>query len=332
MERKAPAYRHSHSHLWLVGLFGLTAGLVLLVYVPKLRAVSSIPILFAGFRLVGVTTLLTSLYLMAGKRLTRRWAHHHRGGLEVAAGTYDFGWSPEWTIGPALASLVAIAAAVALQVAAPAWWPISFLLVLLAASFFAGHLITRASGQADDAVFPMVDLLTGDSGLVLDGGCGAGRTTIAVARAFKKGRIIALDRFDADYIDGGGRALLEHNLRLAGLEDRVSIVEGDLTQLPFPDGTFDSAVSAHALDHLGRQKEQGLREMKRVLKPGGRFLLVVWVPGWTMFAVANILSFSLTAKAVWRRMAGNVGLETLDEGSFNGVWYLLLGKPAIEAL
>ena len=173
----------------------------------------------------------------------------------------------------------------------------------------------------------MVDLLSGPDDLVLDAGSGAGRTAIAIGRIVRNGRIVAVDRFDSNYIADGGRALLERNIALAGLADRVDVEHGDLTALPFKEGTFDSAVSAHAIDHLGRNKQRGLEEILRVLKPGGRFLLVVWVPGWTMFAVANLLSFFLTRPQRWRDMASEAGYELLDEGTFNGVWFLLLGRP-----
>jgi ubiquinone/menaquinone biosynthesis C-methylase UbiE len=173
----------------------------------------------------------------------------------------------------------------------------------------------------------MVDLIRGDQDLVLDAGCGAGRTTIALARGLKAGRVVAVDRFDAGYIDDGGRKLLERNLRLAGLTDRVEIQAADLTALPFPDGRFDAVVSTHVYDHLGDKKEQGLREAVRVLKPGGRFLMAVWVPGWTMFTVANLLSFFLTSKARWREMAGRAGFTVVDEGAFNHAWFVLLEKP-----
>jgi SAM-dependent methyltransferase len=198
---------------------------------------------------------------------------------------------------------------------------------LLAAAFFAGGLVTRSAGRYEHALLPAVDLLSGDDNLVLDAGCGAGRTTIALGRAFKKTRIVALDRFDADYIEGGGRLLLERNLQFAKISGRVSVECGDLTALPFADHSFDAIVSAHAIDHLGPQTEQGLREVERVLKPSGRLLLIVWVPGWTMFAVANVLAFSLAPKRAWRRMAAGAGLELCDEGMFNGSWFFLLKKP-----
>ena len=182
--------------------------------------------------------------------------------------------------------------------------------------------------RADHAVLPMVSLLSGDNDLVLDAGCGAGRTTIALGRALRNSSIVAIDRFDAGYIEGGGKALIERNLRIAGLSQRVRVETGDLTALPFPDATFDSAVSTHVYDHLGSMKEKGLCEAFRVLKPGGRFLIGLSVPGWAMFAVGNFLSFFLTTKNGWRIMAGGAGFDIADESVVNGVWFALLTKPA----
>jgi SAM-dependent methyltransferase len=314
---------HNHGHMLWVGVAGIAAGAALIIYVPSLRPVSNVLFLFAGFHLVGAAVVMGSLYLLAGRRIGRWFAL----ALARDAAKFDFGWAPAWTHGPWIASLVLAATAVALQVAAPAWWPAAMAAMLLAAAFFAGGLITRSAGRHEQALLPAVDLLSGNDSLVLDAGCGAGRTTIALARAFKKTRIVALDRFDAEYIEGGGRLLLEHNLQLAKLSGRVTIARGDLTALPFDDRSFDAAVSAHAIDHLGPQTEQGLREAMRVLKPGGHLLLIVWVPSWTIFAVANVLAFSLAPKRAWRRMTASVGLELCDEGTFNGSCFFLLKKP-----
>jgi SAM-dependent methyltransferase len=316
---------HSHSHLWLVGLFGLAAGLLLMLYVPSLPAVSGTILLFAGFHLVGGAVLLTSLFLMLGGKLARRLARRRHGASGAA---FDFGWAPAWLYGPWVAAKILVATAVAVQVAAPAWWPLAMAATLLGAAFFAGGLAARAAARSEHAVLPMVDLLRGGDGTVLDAGCGAGRTTIALGRASGTIRIVALDRFDSHYIEGGGRSLLEHNLRLGGLADRVRIERGDLTALPFAAASLDAAVSAHAIDHLGSHKEQGLREILRVLKPGGRFLLIVWVPGWTMFGLVNVLCFLLASKRDWRRMAEEAGFAPADEGMFNGYWFALLAKPA----
>ena len=59
--------------------------------------------------------------------------------------------------------------------------------------------------------------------------------------------------------------------------------------------------------------------------------MAVWVPGWIMFAVGNVLSFFLTSKTSWREMAANSGLQVVDEGKFNFAWFLLLEKPSNAA-
>jgi len=315
--------KHKHGHMWWVGILGVVAGGVLMIYVPSLKAVSSVFLLFAAFHLVGALVLLASVYVMGGNKI----AAHLSLLCNRKPASFDFGWAPAWTYGPWIAALILAAAAVAFQVAKPTYWPLATIITLLAASFFAGGLITRTTGRYEHAVLPMVDLLSGEENVVLDAGCGAGRTTVALGRALKKGRIVALDRFNSNYIEGGGRLLLEQNLHRAGLTNRARIEIGDLTALPFPDQSFDAAVSAHAVDHLGPQKEQGLREILRVLKPGGRFLLIVWVPGWTMIAIANVLALSLSPKESWRRMAASAGFVLSDEGMFNGSWFALLKRP-----
>ena len=138
---------------------------------------------------------------------------------------------------------------------------------------------------------------------------------------------MALDRFDSGYIEGGAPAPARTKPapRRHG-EAYAAAQVGDLTALPFPNRSFDAAVSAHAVDH-GQLKQQGLTEILRVLKPGGRFLLVVWVPSWAMFAIGNALALSLAPKRAWRRMAANAGFVLSDEGTFNGSWFALLQKP-----
>jgi len=313
--QSASVLRKLHSHMWLFASAGLAIGVALITYVRSLKAVSLTSLWFPGFHLLGGIVLFGALYVSVGRR------------SRPSSSALDFGWSLGWTLGPLLAALAILAAALVIQIETPGWWPAAIVLTLLAANAFAGHLIAAAVGRVDHAPLPLVELLPGGRGRVLDGGCGAGRTSVAVARGLSGAEIVALDRFDAGYIEGGGRTLLDRNLRLSGLEGRVRVEEGDLTALPFERASFDAAVSAHAIDHLGKAKEAGLREMWRVLKPGGRFLLIVWAPSWTMFAVANLLAFSLAGRDAWREMALGAGFEIIDDGIFSGHSFLLLRKP-----
>ncbi|MES2343579.1 MAG: class I SAM-dependent methyltransferase [Pseudomonadota bacterium] len=316
--------RNPHSHMWLMGVLGIAAGLAFMIFVPRLTVVSESLLLFAGFHIVGGVVLLSTLYVSGLRNPVRRLT----GAAAKPARTYDFGWGPGWMNGLAIAALIALAAAIVLQLTHPGAWPLAFALVGASGLLLAGNAVMRSFRRTDHVVLPMVDLLSSDHDLVLDAGCGAGRTSIALARILKSGRVVGLDRFDAGYIDDGGRALLDHNLKLAGLTGRVQVETGDLTAMVFADSHFDAAVSTHVYDHLGSQKLQALREAHRVLKPGGRFLMAVWVPGLTMFAVANILSLFLTTKAQWRSLAEQAGFRVRDEGMFNHAWFVLLEKPA----
>jgi ubiquinone/menaquinone biosynthesis C-methylase UbiE len=66
--------------------------------------------------------------------------------------------------------------------------------------------------------------------------------------------------------------------------------EGDAALLPFPDAAFDVVVSKQVLQFIP-DKAAALREMRRVLVPGGRLGLAVWrstahAPGWAILEAA----------------------------------------------
>jgi ubiquinone/menaquinone biosynthesis C-methylase UbiE len=96
---------------------------------------------------------------------------------------------------------------------------------------------------------------------LLDCGCGSGTITVGLAQRVAPGQVIGLDREPAQV----------EKSRLHAAQHGVVNVEfrtGNVYEIPYPDGAFD-AVFAHAvLQHLS-EPMQALREMHRVLKPGG---------------------------------------------------------------
>ncbi len=103
---------------------------------------------------------------------------------------------------------------------------------------------------------------------VLDVGCGAGDVTlVARTRAGAAGRVQGIDAAPAMI------AAARRKAARAGyaIEYRVAAVEA----LPFPDATADVVVSSLLMHHLpGDLKGRALAEIRRVLKPGGRLLVV----------------------------------------------------------
>ena len=60
--------------------------------------------------------------------------------------------------------------------------------------------------------------------------------------------------------------------RLVGLDDRISVRQADVTELPFTDGTFDVAISQHVQMNVA-DKARLYAETRRVLRVGGRLAL-----------------------------------------------------------
>jgi ubiquinone/menaquinone biosynthesis C-methylase UbiE len=62
------------------------------------------------------------------------------------------------------------------------------------------------------------------------------------------------------------------NARIEGVADRVEICDGDARNLEFPDESFDVVVSSVALHNIPEkaERDQAIREIIRVLKPGGQ--------------------------------------------------------------
>lgn len=108
----------------------------------------------------------------------------------------------------------------------------------------------------------------GDAAAVLDAGCGTGGLIRRLAPLHPEWRWTGLDA--SPLACGFARTRVP-----AG----VAVVEGTLERLPFADASFDAVVSADVLYHVDDDLT-ALRELRRVLKPGGCVVINVPAHRW----------------------------------------------------
>lgn len=127
--------------------------------------------------------------------------------------------------------------------------------------FRLGGALSRLRGQVLDAA-----RLDGAEAL-LDVGCGTGTLAIAAARRLGgTAKVAGIDPAPHQIARARGKA------RRAGLD--IDFRQATIEALPFADRSFDRAFSTLMLHHLPPDvKRQGLAELMRVLRPGGRLVV-----------------------------------------------------------
>lgn len=105
----------------------------------------------------------------------------------------------------------------------------------------------------------------------LDAGCGIGLQALLLAEAVgPQGRVTGVDVAPELLAYGRDRA------RQRGSTGSVTLVEGDVAGLPFDDDQFDWAWSADCIGYPAGEPAPALRELARVVRPGGRVVLLGW--------------------------------------------------------
>lgn len=112
------------------------------------------------------------------------------------------------------------------------------------------------------------DLEVGQGAIVLDLGCGVGGPMMNIAE-ITGAKVTGIN--NNEYQIGKGRGYIEK----AGLSGQCSFLKCDFMNLPMENGSVDAVYSIEAIPHAP-DKESLFREIRRVLKPGGKFVASDW--------------------------------------------------------
>jgi arsenite methyltransferase len=111
---------------------------------------------------------------------------------------------------------------------------------------------------------------------VLDVGCGRGLMLIGAAkRLTKMGRATGIDIWSTADLSGNSADATKQNAKLEKVTERIRIETCDARQIHYPDANYDVVMSTLAIHNISEKadRDTAIREMWRVLKPGGRLLI-----------------------------------------------------------
>ena len=132
-----------------------------------------------------------------------------------------------------------------------------------------GRLLLRNMNQRHSRLtdWGLSHISVGARDIVLDIGCGGGRTIAKHAAKATEGKVFGIDHSETSVATSTktNEALVR--------EGRIEIRQGSVSALPHPDATFDlvTAVETH---FFWPNLPGDVREVHRVLKPGGRFIVI----------------------------------------------------------
>jgi ubiquinone/menaquinone biosynthesis C-methylase UbiE len=111
---------------------------------------------------------------------------------------------------------------------------------------------------------------------ILDIGCGRGAVLLMAAQHLTKGRAVGVDLWRTLDQSGNSAAVTQRNAVAEGVAERVELHTADMQALPFEDNSFDLVVSSLAIHNISGQagREKAIGEAVRVLRPGGRVVIV----------------------------------------------------------
>lgn len=141
---------------------------------------------------------------------------------------------------------------------------------------------------------------------VLDVGCGTGTLTLMIKQTQPNATVYGLD-VDPQVLDIARRKAEQGG-------ETIILQQGSATCLPYPDESFDRVFASLVLHHLTRQdKQQMLREVFRVLKPGGELHVadfgkphdsVMWLISWVVRWVEEVHDNILGLLPIFMEKAG----------------------------
>ena len=175
------------------------------------------------------------------------------------------------------------------------------------------YLATRARNSEDVRLLDELITRLPKGSKVLDAGCGAG---LPISQMLS-------EKFEVTGVD-----FSEAQIELAKKNvPNATFICQDMTQLDFPDNTFDGICSYYAIIHIPREEHQPLlANFHRMLKPAGVALLCLGAEN----LIDDIDENYLGTRMYWSHYDSETYLKTLKESGFIIPWSKLVADASCE--
>jgi ubiquinone/menaquinone biosynthesis C-methylase UbiE len=184
---------------------------------------------------------------------------------------------------------------------------------------------------------------------ILDIGSGRGLYAIEAAKQLDNGKVVAIDVWDPSAVPhlkfqhklsqptGNSLNNAVHNAELSGVKNKIKFINMDANHLEFDADTFDIAICGFILGHLKKHRTHAIKEVFRILKPGGKLVLVDNVRDFVYFLLSTphlfLLSLIRGTKACqltrkkWLNDITETGFHIQEYTTQKGLIRLIAKKP-----
>ncbi len=151
---------------------------------------------------------------------------------------------------------------------------------------------------------------------LLDVGCGTGSVAISWAKILDKGKVVGIDIYGG--MSGNSPDQAYKNAEIESVIDRIEFKYGNILEIPYPDNTFNTVTAGSVLHELhgDEDKIKALKEIRRVLKPGRKFITIELLRDTKMLFAMLFFAFVWKPKQYWANLLEKTGFKNvkIEEG------------------
>jgi SAM-dependent methyltransferase len=203
----------------------------------------------------------------------------------------------------------------------------AFGIYMIVAHFLSLYVFIGVDGRRFAWIVKLLELKGNE--YVIDVGSGTGRTAVQMAKRLDTGRLVGIDIWDTMELGGNSPERAYKNAEIEGVRDKVEFKFGNVLEIPFDNDVFDIATCSSVLNNLPGEKNRikALKEIFRILKPGGKCMLLEPLRNLRTFcAFTPFAVFQLGKREHWKNYAKTAGFSKVRFYDEKGIGIFILEK------